>query len=102
MIGFKGVHEDLAATLAPLEELDEHTGPTFQDLGQHQPVENAGPPQDPIKAGLVAEGSQGAPIDGPNAEVNTLARPDDQLVEAGGGADLENSVTNKELKMAAE
>ena len=94
--------EDLGAPLAPLEELGEHTGPTFQDLGQHQPVENAGPPQDLAKAGLVAEGSQGAPIDGPNAEVNTLARPDDQLMATGGGADLENSVTNKELKMATE
>jgi hypothetical protein len=41
-------------------------------------------------------------MDGPNAEVNTLVRPDDQLAAGGGGADLENSVTNKELKMAAE
>lgn len=42
---------------APLEELGEHTGPTFQDLGQHQPVESAGLSQDPIKAGMAVEGS---------------------------------------------
>ena len=49
--------EDLGATLAPLEELGEHTGPTFPDLGQHLPGENAGPSQDLMKAGLLAEGS---------------------------------------------
>ena len=49
--------EDLGATLAPLEELGEHTGPTFQDLGQHQPVESAAPTQDLMKAVMVAEGS---------------------------------------------